>query len=146
MIANMTAYKDQERPCPEHTVPSGPKKGQKTDMCRVTKELTEADIKGLADYFADKKFVSAKQSFDAAKAQRGKQVHDRLCEKCHSEGGTEPDEETGRLAGQWKPYLELSLKQFMKNERAAPKKMKPKIEALSDSDAEALAHFYASQQ
>lgn len=146
MIANMTAYKEKERPCPEHKIPSGPKKGQATDMCRIANELSEADIKEMANYFHAKPFVSAKQQFDAAKAKRGKQIHDRSCEKCHSKGGTEPDEETGRLAGQWKPYLELSMKQFKNGERSMPKKMKPKIEALSAEDMDALVHFYISQK
>jgi sulfide dehydrogenase cytochrome subunit len=146
MISNMSAYKAKERPCPEHKVPSGPKKGQTTDMCRIAKELTEADVKALAAHFSNKSFVSAKQTFDAGKAKRGKQVHERSCEKCHSEGGTEADEETGRLAGQWKSYLELSMKQFKNGERSMPKKMKPKIESLSASDADALVHFYISQQ
>lgn len=146
MVANMTAYKDKARPCPEHKIPSGPRKGQATDMCRIAGELSEADIKEMATYFHDKPFVSAKQQFDAAKAKRGKQVHDRSCEKCHSEGGTEPDEETGRLAGQWKSYLELSMKQFKSGERKMPKKMKPKIDALSAEDMDALVHFYISQK
>ncbi|HEY0721503.1 MAG TPA: c-type cytochrome [Gammaproteobacteria bacterium] len=146
MITNMAAYKDKERPCPEHKIPSGPKKGQSTDMCRIASELSEADVKELADYFSGKKFVSAKQPFEAAKAKHGKQVHERSCEKCHSEGGTESEDDTGRLAGQWKSYLELSLKQFKNGERTMPKKMKPKIEALGAEDMDALVHFYISQQ
>lgn len=146
MIANLNAYKDKERPCPEHKIPSGPKKGQTTDMCRIGNELSDADIKELADFFHSKKFVPAKQAFDAAKAKRGAQVHERSCEKCHSKGGSEPDEETGKLAGQWKPYLELSMKQFKNGERSMPKKMKPKIDALSANDMDALVHFYISQK
>ncbi len=146
MTSSLNAYKDKERSCPEHKYPSGPKKGQTTDMCHVAKELTEADIKDMANYFSGKKFVPAKQPFDAAKAKRGQQLHEHNCEKCHSEGGTESDDETGRLAGQWKSYLELSLKQFKDGERTMPKKMKPKIEALSADDLDALVNFYISEQ
>jgi sulfide dehydrogenase cytochrome subunit len=146
LTATFKAYQNKKRPCPEHKIPSGPKKGQTTDMCSIVKDLSSQDIKELITYFGDKEFVSAKQPFDAAKAKRGKLVHKHSCEKCHSEGGTESDDETGRLAGQWKSYLELTLKDFRDGKRSMPKKMKPKLEKLSDEDVDALVNFYISEQ
>jgi cytochrome c553 len=37
------------------------------------------------------------------------------------------------------------MKQFKNGERTMPKKMKPKVEALSTEDVDALVNFYISQ-
>ncbi len=68
---SLTAYKNKERPCPETKYRDGPKKGQKTDMCKVAKDLGDADVKEVAKFFAGKKFVRANQKFDAALAAKG---------------------------------------------------------------------------
>lgn len=143
---NLGAYKNKQRTCVEVKYPAGPKKGQATDMCRVTKELSDADASALAKHFSGKKFGRAKQEFDAAKAAKGKKLHEMSCEKCHSEGGTVPDEDAGILAGQWKHYLEHTFKEFTSGKREMPKKMKPKVEKLSPDDITALISYYASQQ
>lgn len=146
MIDSMTAYKNKERPCVEEKYHSGKKKGQKTDMCHIAKELSDADVKALAKYFAGKKFVRAKQPFDAAKAKKGKELHDAHCDKCHIDGGSSPEDDAGILAGQHKAYLELSFKQYSEGKRPMPKKMKPKYEKLTPADKEALVQYYISQQ
>ncbi len=146
LIKSLTAYKSKERYCPETKVRSGPKKGEVTDMCRIAGELSDADIKEIGTRISGKKFVAAKQEFDADKAKRGAKIHEKACEKCHADGGQTPDEDTTIIAGQWRPYLEHAFKEFKSGERAMPKKMKPKIEPLSDDDLEALTHYYASQQ
>lgn len=145
-VKSLTSYKDKKRFCPETKVRSGPKEGEVTDMCRVAGELSDADIKEVAILLASKEFVPAKQEFDSDKAKRGARIHDKACEKCHAEGGKEPDEDTTIIAGQWKEYLTHTFKEFRSGERAMPKKMKPKIDPLSDDDIDALVHYYASQQ
>ena len=146
MTDSMTAYKNKERPCVEAKYQSGSKKGQKTDMCNVAKDLSDADVKALAKYFAGKKFVRARQPFDAAKAKKGKALHDDLCDKCHVDGGSSPEDDAGILAGQHKAYLELSFKQYADGKRPMPKKMKPKFDKLTPPDMEALIQYYISQQ
>ena len=146
MIDSMTAYKSKERPCVEEEYHKGPKKGQKTDMCRIAKDLSDADVKALAKHFAGKKFVRAKQPFDAAKAKKGKELHADLCDKCHVDGGSSPEDDAGILAGQHKAYLDLTFKQYAEGKRPMPKKMKPKMEKLSPADTEALVQYYISQQ
>jgi len=146
MIDSMAAYKNKERPCLEEKYQSGPKKGQKTDMCHIAKELSDADVKALAKYFSGKKFVRAKQPFDAGKAKKGKELHAELCDKCHVDGGSSPEDDAGILAGQHKAYLDLSFKQYSEGKRPMPKKMKPKFEKLTPADKEALIQYYISQQ
>ena len=143
---SMIAYQEQERPCPEAEYPSGDKKGQKTDMCNIAKDLSAADMKQLSQYYAGKKFVRAKQKFDPALAKKGEKLHERSCEKCHENGGSSGKDDSGILAGQWMPYLQEALADFKAGKRPIDKKMKPKIEKLDKADFDALVHFYGSQQ
>lgn len=146
IVENMKAYRDKKRACPDVKYPAGPKKGQASDMCKIAKDLSDADVKAVAQHFAAHKFVAAKQQFDSARAKQGEKVHELNCEKCHSEGGRVSDEDSGILAGQWKPYLVHTFKEFKDGKRAMPKKMKPKMEKLKPADVEALIEYYASQQ
>jgi sulfide dehydrogenase cytochrome subunit len=140
----LTAYQNKERPCPVTKIRDGDKKGKETDMCRVAKDLSAADIAELGKYFAAKKFVPAQQSFDAALAKKGAKLHEVHCEKCHSENGSQPSDDSGILAGQWMPYLKEQFKDFTSGKRPMEKKMKPKIEKLEPGDFDALVNYYGS--
>lgn len=141
---NLSAYQNEDRNCPETEFREGSKKGEKTDMCKITKELSEADIEAIADYFSKQQFVRAKQEFDADLAKKGKKIHDKYCEKCHSEGGTLAEDDTGLPAGQWMPYLRHTLKEFKNGGRPIPKKMRKRLEKVHGEDVEALVNYYGS--
>ncbi len=145
-IDTMLSYQENGRPCAEAKYTSGPNKGTATDMCKVAAEISEGDIEALGDHYAAKKFVPAKQTFDADKAKLGEEIHSASCDKCHEEAGSSPDDDAGYLAGQWTPYLKLSFEQFVSGERPMPKKMKPKMDKLSQDDIDALLNYYASKQ
>lgn len=134
----MMAYKDKE----------GGKNA--TIMSRLAAGYSDEDIAAMAGFFSKQKFVAAKQDFDAAKAEAGKKIHEKSCEKCHEEGGSVDVDGSGILAGQWKPYLHYSLNDAVSGARTFPKKMAKKMksvhEAESDAGVEALLEFYASQQ
>ena len=141
---SMIAYQEEERPCPEAEYHSGDNKGQKTTMCEIAKELRDKEIEQLAAYFAGKPFVRAQQAFDATLAEKGKDIHESNCDKCHAEGGSLASDDSGILAGQWMPYLEQAFKEFASGERPMVKKMKPKFEKLEPADIEALVNYYGS--
>jgi sulfide dehydrogenase cytochrome subunit len=143
---NLVAYQNKERPCPEAKFAEGSRKGQKTDMCQIAKELSEADINQVAQYFSAKKFVPAQQKFDEALAKEGKAYFSSHCEKCHTEGGSIAADESGILAGQWIPYLKSSLDEFMSGKRPMDKKMKPKIDELNQQKADALINYLGSEK
>lgn len=143
---SMAAYAAKDRPCPETEYPAGPDKGKKTDMCRIAKDLSASDIDAIAQYFAGKPFVPAKQKFDAALAAKGKAVHKEHCEKCHSDGGSLASDDASILAGQWQHYQREALKAYMSGAREAEKKMAQKIEKLDAEMAEQLVHYYSSLQ
>jgi sulfide dehydrogenase cytochrome subunit len=146
MIESIKNFKRKTRACAEVTVQAGPKKGTKSDMCKVLADLSDVDAEAVAQYFAAQKFVRAKQAFDPAKAKQGSSVYKLRCEKCHENGGSSPDEDNGILAGQWTPYLREQLAGFRAGKRPLDEKMKLRLDRVNKDDEEALLHFFASQQ
>lgn len=135
-IEAMKAYKDGSRPS--------------TIMTRIAKGYTEEEVKLMAGFFAEQKFVRKDQKFDADMAKRGGQLHKRSCEKCHEDNGRSTEDDAGILAGQWAPYLAFTIEDFMNGSREMPKKMKKKMDELhkqhGDKGIQQLINFYASQK
>ena len=131
----MIAYKKADRPS--------------TVMTRIAKGYSEDEIEAMAKFFAEQKFVRYPQKYDAAKAKRGKDLHEEYCEKCHEDGGRNP-EDSSVLAGQWMPYLQIAMEEFLDGKREMPKKMKSKVETLIKKEGKEscddLYHYYGSQQ
>jgi sulfide dehydrogenase cytochrome subunit len=139
-------FRTKVRICAEVTIPSGPKKGQKSDMCKVTADLADADAEAAARYLSAQKFVRAKQPFDAALAEKGTAVYKLRCEKCHENNGSSPDEDNGILAGQWSSYVRAQLVAFRAGKRPIDEKMKQRLDKVNKEEEEWLVNFYASQQ
>jgi len=139
-------FRDEERPCSETEYKQGDTSRPATTMCAVVADLSDEMLDELAAYYFELPFVAAQQEFDADLAAAGKAVHDEACDKCHSDGGANPDDEAGILAGQWMGYLEATFAEYASGARSQDKKMKEKMDALSDADTTALIHYYASQQ
>jgi cytochrome subunit of sulfide dehydrogenase len=146
LVDSIKNFRKKVRSCAEVTIPSGPKKGTRSDMCKVLADLSDADAEAVAKYFASQKFVRAKQPFDAAKAQKGVPVYKLRCEKCHENNGSSPDEDNGILAGQWTPYLKDQLANFRAGKRPIDDKMKQRLDKVTPEEEELLLNFFASQQ
>lgn len=119
-----------------------------TIMGRIAKGYSSEEFKQMGEYFSKQKFVAATgQESDSALAKKGAKLHDKYCEKCHSEGGSLADDDAGILTGQWKPYLEAQLAAFSDKSRKAPKKMAKKMKKLhkkkGDKGLKALIEFYS---
>lgn len=121
-----------------------------TIMGRIAKGYNKDEVKKMAGYFAAKPFVPAKQAFDKTKAAKGAKLHEKNCEKCHENGGTVVEDDTGRLAGQWTHYLRSTMKDYIAGKREMTKKMKKRVMKLHTKNGDAafdnLMHYYASQQ
>lgn len=139
-------YRDEDRPCAESEYRLGDTSRAPTTMCAVAAELTDDEIEELGDAYAELPFVPAVQDFDAALAASGAGIHDKQCDKCHSEGGSNIDDEASILAGQWIGYLETTFADYASGARDQDGKMKEKMDALSPEEEKALIHYYASQQ
>lgn len=144
LFNNIKAYRDHERHCADTKYYSGPNKGKTTNMCEISKDLTDSDIRQIAVLFSKLKFAHAKQQFDPALAEKGKLIHETNCEQCHSKGATQANDDAGMMAGQWMPYLRQAFDEFLTGKRPLPKKMKRKLDGLTPEDIEALVNFYGS--
>lgn len=138
----MQEYREESRPC------KATGKGKMiADMCGISKGVTPEKSLEIAEYYAAVAFVPAAQEFDSAKAAVGAQVHLDKCEICHTDGGTNADDDSSLLGGQWMPYLEEALKVFRSGERPPLEAhMKDKIDLLDDAETDALVHYYGSLQ
>lgn len=142
----MLAYQDGSRIAIESKYRHGDTARAATDMKKISKDLTEEQIEEIATYFSEQAFVAAKQEFDDSLVSKGKKTHESRCKKCHEDGGSSADDDSGILAGQWTPYLREAFKLYRNGERAMDEKMKKKMDKLSDKQVEALLNYYASQQ
>ena len=139
-------YRDEERPCAESEYRQGDTSKAATTMCAIVADMDDDMIDEVAAYYAELPWVSAAQDFDASLVDAGKALHDENCDKCHSDGGSNPDDEASILAGQWAGYLETTFAQYKADERDQPSKMRDKLNELSDDDVKAIIAYYASQQ
>ena len=139
-------YMDEARPCAESEYRQGDTSKPAITMCAIAAELSEDDIDALAAAYAELPYVSAKQDFDAALAATGEGVHNKLCDRCHTDAGMNAEDEAGMLGGQQMGYLRDTFAQYADGSREQPKKMKDKMDELSADDVEALIHYYGSQQ
>ena len=139
-------YRDEARPCAESAFRQGDTSRPATTMCAVVRDMTDEDIEAIAAHYAALPFVPAEQEFDAALAAAGEAIHARGCDRCHSDGGSNPDDSASILAGQWMGYLETTFADYAAGERDQPAAMKVQLDELSADDVRALLHYYASQQ
>lgn len=139
-------YQDEARPCKESEYRQGDTSRAATTMCALAADLSEDDIEALAMAYAELPYVKATQEFDADKAAAGKAIHDKDCDRCHTEEGTNPDDEAGMLGGQQMGYLRDTFAAYADGSREQPGKMQQKLDALSADDIEALVHYYGSVQ
>tara|TARA_R110001599_G_scaffold261541_1_gene461957 strand:+ start:13283 stop:13864 length:582 start_codon:yes stop_codon:yes gene_type:complete len=116
------------------------------DMKSIMKELSDADFKKIIDHYPSQTFTPIKQAFNPELAKKGKVLHDSYCSRCHTEGGSLADDDSGILAGQWKAYIIEEMNNYKNGSRIGDKKMTEVSKSLSDEHIQALAEYYASQQ
>ena len=118
-----------------------------TIMTRIAKGYSKEEFDLMAGYFAEQKFKAGMQEYDDKLAAKGQKLHDKYCEKCHAEGGSSAEDDAGILAGQWTPYLEYTMADFMSGKREMPKKMKKKVKKMQEKEGDAgmtaLFNYYS---
>ena len=132
LVDSMKAYKSGER--------------ASTVMGRIAKGYSDEEFQLMASVFAKQPVAVTSQQTDAAKVEAGSKLYAKNCEKCHDEKGALADDDAGILYSQWLPYLQYSMEDFKAGSREMPKKMKKKVDKLSDAEIDALLTFFASQQ
>ena len=97
-------YQDEARPCADSEYRTGDTSRPATNMCAAVADLSEDDIDALAADYGNMGWVKASQEFDADLAAAGEAVHAKECDRCHADGGTNPDDEASMLGGQQMGY------------------------------------------
>lgn len=139
-------YRDGDRPCADSKFRLGDTSLPATNMCDISADLSDEQIDEIAAAYAELPYVKAKQDFDAELAAAGEAIHEQQCDRCHADAGMDVEDEAGMLGGQLTGYLRQAFVDYAAGDRDQDKKMKEKMDALSDDDVTALLHYYASQQ
>lgn len=124
-----------------------------TVMGRIAKGYSDEEISRMVDYFAKKAYESARQYTDSKKVVLGRKLHNKYCKKCHEANPYVTNEKDQGyaviVAGQWAPYLQYVLRDFINEKRKNPGKMKTRLNKMykkyGNDGVEALAHFYGSR-
>jgi len=132
-----------------HVMDAYKNKGRPSEiMKRFVHDLDDASIEKLADFYSRQKWKKTAQSFDPAKAKKGKQLHLRYCEKCHENSGRSSENNFGLLAGQWTDYLRAALQAYQDKTRRVNPMMLTKLKRLQDEAGkegiEDVLNYYAS--
>ena len=116
------------------------------NMTRLISGYTDAEIAGLATYFAKLPWTPVVQKASKDVLAKGKEATDR-CETCHGATGSEPDgDDVPRLNGQWAKYLELELMKYRDASfQMSHKKMIKNAQKMEAGDVAAAAQFYGAQ-
>lgn len=121
-----------------------------TIMGRVAKGYTDEEIEAMSAFYAEQDYRGAGQAADKATVAQGKKLHNKYCEKCHHDGGSDASDDSGILAGQWTPYLHYTLTDFASGDRAISRKMKKKMDQLMAAEGQAgldaIVSYYGSQK
>ncbi|HOP18314.1 MAG: cytochrome c4 [Chromatiaceae bacterium] len=118
-----------------------------TIMKRIALGYTDEQIREMGFFFYRQPLRVKPQQTDPEMVALGKSLHDSYCEKCHEEGGRPGD--AGTLAGQWMPYLEHAMSDYLNDQRRWPRKMERKVKEVVKAEGEraipALIQYYGSQ-
>lgn len=120
-------------------------------MWGVAGGLSDAQIAGVAAYFAAQKPAPNPAKGDAALIAAGEAIYRQgressstpACLACHGERA-EGSELAPRLAGQHAPYLFRQLQVFNSTQRPSAMAMQAIVKTLSDADLRALAAYLQS--
>jgi len=119
-----------------------------TIMSRIAAGYTLEEIITMAEVFSNYEIVPVEQSYNKAKVTLGGELHEEYCSNCHEDGGLSTADDVGLLAGQWMPYLQYTLEDYMADRRKMPKKMRTKLKEIHEAHGEASLHtllqYYAS--
>jgi cytochrome subunit of sulfide dehydrogenase len=112
-------------------------------MCDITAEMSDEEMDRLAYWYAAQPFANHQDPYDPGLAARGQALHERHCEICHTNYGSDPLDDASMLRGQRKDYLRRALEDFQQGRRVALDAMDERLRTLSDEELDALAEFYS---
>ena len=118
-----------------------------TIMGRLMRGYSDAEIEAIASYISSLPYRPAAQTTDATKVDVGRKAYARVCKKCHLDEGRDSSEpDYPRLAGQWLPYLQMTMVDILAGQRKVDEKFSSSLGKLSKDEIDAVLHFFAAQK
>lgn len=117
-----------------------------TIMGRIARGYKTGQLQLMALYFGRQPWTGNPSEVDPELALRGRDLHQKHCEKCHEDNGHFQDRETPPLAGQARGYLYYQMIDYRQGAggESRDSMMQTRLQKLSDEDLRALCEFYAS--
>jgi len=115
-------------------------------MAGTLKGLNDSDLADLAAYFSAQKPLPAAASRNTERHAQGAALSQKLgCGSCHMNSYS-GQRQVPRLTNQREDYLSATLKAYRDNKRSGvDTSMNAVMYKVSDTDIEALAHYFAHQ-
>lgn len=114
------------------------------NMCDIVGSMSDEELAELAEWYAAQPFAPHQDLFDPELAETGRELHDKHCEICHTNLGSDPIDDASMLRGQRKVYLRTALEDFQQGRRAIGLvAMEDLIKGFSDEQLDALAEFFS---
>ncbi|HRP35447.1 MAG TPA: hypothetical protein PLI48_06115 [Gammaproteobacteria bacterium] len=136
-------YRERHRPC---RVTECSKLGTCPDisMCDIAGGMTDDEIDLLAYWYSRQPFPAHQDPYNPELAARGREIHERYCEVCHTKLGSDPIDDASMLRGQRKVYLRNALEDFKAGRRSVGlAAMDDRFEEFDERDIAALAEFFS---
>jgi cytochrome subunit of sulfide dehydrogenase len=139
----MFKYREGRRPCRKSECTED---GRCPDMsmCDIVAAMSDEEMDRLAHWYAAQPFANHQDPYDPELAAKGRALHDRYCEVCHTNYGSHPLDDASMLRGQRKVYLRNALGDFQQSRRSSGlEAMNARVRTFSDEELDALAEFYS---
>jgi len=136
-------YRERLRPCRKSECTTD---GRCPDMnmCDIAAGMSGTEMEKLANWYAAQPFANHQDPYDPEIAAKGREIHDRICEVCHTNLGSEPFDDASMLRGQRKVYLRNALEDFQQGRRTSGlNAMDARLKTYTDEQLDALAEFYS---
>jgi cytochrome c553 len=130
LVAALTAYREGKR---THAA-----------LKDMAKQMSEADVRNIAAFYAKLPPIAAAASADAQSPYEKGKALAASCAKCHGNDGNAEAPGTPSLAGQQPRYFVTALQEYLAGERKKSP-MHPMLPGLAKLDMENLALYFASQ-
>lgn len=116
-------------------------------MRGVTHDISEEELKRLANFFARQPYVRNEQPVDRVRAARGRDTYNRVCSVCHTEEGRATAYgEDPLLAGQSVDYLLNELDHILSRKREVDSMKSGTLATVPREQIVDAIHFFAGQR
>lgn len=118
-------------------------------MGRLLRTYSDEEIALMASYYAAQPWKPADVKAEMNLQNRGRQVVQNTCQRCHGLTGARVAEGTPRLAGQWPGYLTIESMKYTDptfHRNKPSERMAERVTNLTAEDVAAAAHYFGTRK